>query len=116
MIENLFPDRRWLIIPTTITSSINFAEVEESSPETLRLSVDKTQTFVKYQITEVTASYTASYVDATTGETGSYVVEAGIYGRPSIYSSSYQECTYSEILHILSTPEWTLPLTGSMSI
>jgi hypothetical protein len=114
MIENLYPDRRWLVIPTSITNSINFAEVEETSIETLRLSVDGSETFVKYPVTIVTASYTQSYIDATTGETGSYVVEAGIYGRPSFYSSSYQEYTYPEILDILSTPEWTQPLTGSV--
>ena len=115
MIENLYPDRRWLVIPTTITGSINFNEVEETSIETLRLSVDNTETFVKYPVTIVTASYTQSYVDAITGETGSYVVEAGIYGRPSIYTSSYHEYTYPEILEVLSTPEWTAPFpTGSV--
>ena len=113
MIENLYSDRRWLIIPTSITSSIDFTQVEETSIETLRLSLDKSQTFVKYQINDVTASYTQSYINGETGETGSYIVEAGIYGRPSIYSSSYQEYTYSEILEILSTPEWTSPITGS---
>lgn len=113
MIENLFPDRRWLIIPTTITSSIDFTQIEESSISSLRLSVDSTQTFVKYNITDVTASYTQSYINAETGETGSYIIEAGIYGRPSIYSSSYNEYTYPEILEILSTPEWTNPITGS---
>lgn len=110
MIENLFPDRRWLVIPTTITGSIDFSQVEETSINTLRLSVDGTQTFVKYQITEITASYTQSYVNAETDETGSYIIEAGIYGRPSIYTSSYQEYTYPEILEILSTPEWTAPI------
>lgn len=115
MIENLYPDRRWLVIPTSITSSIDFTQVEETSIDTLRLSVDGTETFVKYAITDVTASYTQSYTDATTGETGSYVVEAGIYGRPSIYTSSYHEYTYPEILEVLSTPEWTLPLTGSLN-
>ena len=114
MIENLYPDRRWLVIPTSITSSINFAEVEETSADTLRLSIDGTETFIKYAITEVTESYTQSYIDATTGETGSYVVEAGVYGRPSFYSASYHEYTYPEILEVLSTPEWTQPLTGSM--
>ena len=37
-----------------------------------------------------------------------------MYGRPSFYTSSYHEYTYPEILEVLSTPEWTLPLpTGS---
>lgn len=116
MIENLFPDRRWLIIPTTVIGSINFSQVEETSIETLRLSTDGSKTFIKYQITDITASYTQSYINAETGETSSYVVEAGIYGRPSIYTSSYQECTYPEILEILSTPEWTKPISGSVIV
>jgi hypothetical protein len=115
MIENLYPDRRWLVIPTSITSSIDFTQVEETSIATLRLSVDESETFVKYPVTVVTASYTQSYVDNITGETGSYIVEAGIYGRPSIYTSSYHEYTYPEILEVLETPEWTLPLTGSIN-
>lgn len=112
--ENLFPDRRWIIIPTSVTSSIDFSQVEETSIDTLRLSVDKSKTFVKYEITEITASYTQSFIDAQTGETEYYIVQAGIYGRPSIYSSSYQEYLYPEILEILSTPEWTEPVTGSI--
>jgi hypothetical protein len=114
MIENLYPDRRWLVIPTSITSSIDFTQVEENSTNTLRLSVDGTETFVKYPVTVVTASYTQSWYDPQTQTTQSYVVEAGIYGRPSIYTSSYHEYTYPEILDVLSTPEWTQPLTGSV--
>ena len=115
MIENLYPDRRWLIIPTSITSSIDWNQIAEMSPETLCLSVDKTETFVKYDITEITASYTASFINAETKQTEYYVIEAGIYGRPSIYSSSYQEYLYPEISEILQTPEWNQPIiTGSI--
>ena len=48
-----FPNRRWLIIPTTATGSIDFNQVLESSPESLRLSVDGTKTFIKYEINGV---------------------------------------------------------------
>jgi hypothetical protein len=99
-----------LVIPTAITSSINFTQVIEYSANTLRLSTDKAKTFVKYDITDVTASYTASYVNAITGETGSYIIEAGIYGRPSIYSPEYPEYRHQEMLDILTTPEWTPPI------
>lgn len=115
MIENLYPNRRWLIIPTSITGSIIWDQVAEMSPNTLRLSVDQTETFVKYDITEITASYTQSYINAETQQTEYYIVEAGIYGRPSIYSSSYNEYLYPEILEILETPYWTQPIiTGSI--
>jgi hypothetical protein len=112
MIENIYPDRRWLVIPTSITSSINFSEVEETSINTLRLSVDQTETFVKYPVTVVTASYTQSWYDPITHQSESVLIPSGTYGRPSIYTSSYSEYEYPEILELLSTPFWTD--TGSM--
>lgn len=108
--ETPFITRRWLVIPTAITSSIDFNQVLEYSADTLRLSTDKNKTFVKYEITEVSSSYTVEYIDAATGESGSYVVEAGIYGRPSIYSPEYPEYNHEEMLNLLTTPEWTTPI------
>ena len=77
-----YNNRRYLIIPTSITGSVDFNQVHETSAETLRLSIDGTQTFIKY-------------------ESGS---------RPSIYSDSYSEYTHSEILSILTGSEWTAPM------
>ena len=108
--ETSFITRRWLVIPTSITSSIDFNQVLEYSVDTLRLSTDETKTFVKYEITEVPSTYTEDYINAATGETGSYTVEAGIYGRPSIYSPEYPEYNHEEMLDVLSTPEWTTPI------
>jgi hypothetical protein len=106
----MFENRRWLVIPTSITSSINFNEVLESSPTTLRLSLDGSKTFVKYDITEVTASYTTEYVNALTGQIASSSIAAGIYGRPSIYSSSYSEYNHQGILDLLTGSNWSLPI------
>jgi len=108
--ETLFQNRRWLVIPTTITCSINYDQVLEYSPQSLRLSVDGSKTFIKYEVNEVTASYTLSSIVAETGVETSHTIEAGIYGRPSIYSSEYPEYNHSEILALLSTEEWTKPL------
>ena len=105
-----YDNRRYLIIPTTITGSINFNEVHETSVDTLRLNISGSQTFVKYEVTEVTASYTETYEDLETGTTGSRTVEAGLYGRHSIYSGSYSEYTHSEIISILTGSEWTSPI------
>lgn len=102
-----YENRRYLIIPTSITGSVDFNQVHETSAETLRLSVDESKTFVKYEVTEVTASYTESYPDTETGETVETTIEAGVYGRPSIYSEDYPEYTHSGILSILTTLEWT---------
>jgi len=109
--DNLYPNRRWLVIPTSVTNSIDFSQVAEISSATLRLSIDQTETFVKYDTTEITASYSASYINATTGQTVYYIVEAGVYGRPDIYSSSYSEYEYQPMLDLLATPAWT---SGSM--
>ena len=43
-----FHNRKLVTIPLSSTSSINFGDVLETSIHTLRLSVDGTETFVKY--------------------------------------------------------------------
>jgi len=62
--ENLFENRRWLVLPSSVTGSIDFSQVVEGSLDVLRYSVDKSKTFVKYDVVEVTASYTQSYINA----------------------------------------------------
>lgn len=98
---------KWLIIPTSITGSINFNEVLETGVDTLRLSIDGSKTFVKYYTNEVTASYQVPLPDPDTGETEYETIQAGIYGRPSIYLSEYPEYDYQTILEVLNTPEWS---------
>lgn len=106
----MFENRRWLVIPTSITGSINFNEVHEHSAESLRLSVDGTKTFIKYDINEITASYELYHPDPETpGILTTASFEAGIYGRPSIYSEEYPEYTHQEILNVLTGSEWTIP-------
>lgn len=102
-----FANRRWLIIPTTLTGSIDFNQVLESSPESLRLSVDGTKTFVKYEINEVLEDQTFTFINPETQEEVTHTVLAGVYGRPSIYQEGDVEYTHEEILTILSTEEWT---------
>jgi hypothetical protein len=55
--------------------------VQETSEETLRKSIDNTKTFVKWD------GETPEFVNSLTTKEGPY--------------------TYSEILNILSTPQWT---------
>ena len=50
-----FENRRWVVIPTSSTGSINFNDVLETSVHTLRLSVDGSQTFVKYDGSQPTS-------------------------------------------------------------
>jgi len=39
---------RYLIIPSSMVIEINFGEVRESNPTTLRYNVDNTKTFIKW--------------------------------------------------------------------
>ena len=87
-IEQEYPDRRFVIFNITELSSINFTQVYETSTDTTRKSVDKTQTFVKYDMPQP-----SSVASLTTKS---------------------QEYTYDEMLVILATPTWTSPVTGSI--
>ena len=105
-----YENRRYLIIPTSITGSINFSQVGETSIDTLRLSVDETKTFVKYDVMVEPEDRTVTYTNAETGEEETHIITAGVYGRPSVYSPEYPEYTHSEILEVLGGEEWTLPM------
>lgn len=105
-----YDNRRYLVIPTSITGSINFNQVLETSADTLRLSTDGTKTFIKYMVVVEPTDRTETYINPETGEEETVTITAGVYGRPSIYSEEYDEYTHSEFLTVLSTEEWTSPI------
>jgi len=105
-----FPNRRWLVIPATQVENIDFNQVLEAGPDSLRYSIDGTQTFVKYEVKVVEETYTETFIDPETNEEVTFTVEAGVYGRPSIYSDQYTEYNHEEILELLSTENWTAPI------
>lgn len=74
-----YPNRRWCIITTEEITSlpIDFNQVMESSPNTLRYSVDGSKTFVKYE------------------------------GNQPNFLNGKIEYTHSEIIEILSGSDWT---------
>ena len=74
-----YENRKYVIIESSEVSSVNFAEVMETSADTLRFSVDETKTLVKF-----------------TGDTPSFL-------------DGKTQYTHSEILNILSGSEWTPP-------
>ena len=87
-----YVNRRFVIFNVTELPLIDFNQVYETSIDTVRKSVDQTQTFVKYDMPQ------PSSVAALTTKSIEY--------------------TYDEILEILATPEWTNPEpfpTGSMA-
>mgnify|MGYP000191395719 FL=1 len=71
--------KTYCIIDSSEVSSVNFDQVAETSADTLRYSLDGTQTFVKYE------------------------------GEQPSFLNGKQEYNHSEILTILATPEWTDP-------
>ena len=105
-----FPNRRWLVIPATEVENVDFNQVLESSADSLRYSVDGSETFVKYEVTVVEETYTQTFNNIETGEEVTTTVEAGVYGRPSIYSEAYTEYNHEEILALLATEAWTAPI------
>jgi hypothetical protein len=79
-----YSNRRFMIFNVSELGDIDFSQVLETSVDTVRKSVDETKTFVKWNGETIPSS-----VDALTTKEGPY--------------------TYSEILTILATPEWTDP-------
>lgn len=105
-----YNNRRYLVVPTAITGSIDFSQVMETSIDTLRLSVDGTKTFVKYNVTIEEEDRTETHIDPETNQEITIEIKAGVYGRPSIYSEQYPEYTHEEILELLQTGEWNKPI------
>lgn len=102
-----FENRRWLVIPTNVIDDIDFNQVLEPNADSLRKSVDETLTFVKYEVTVIEETYTETFWDVDTNKEMTNTIEAGVYGRPSIYSDDYTEYNHSGILELLSTEQWT---------
>ena len=82
-LDQEYANRRFVIFPVTELGDIDFNQVYETAADTVRKSVDETQTFVKYDMPQ------PSSVAALTTKS--------------------QEYTYDEILTILAGPDWTSP-------
>jgi hypothetical protein len=80
----MFENRKYVIIPASELSNIDFNEVLETAPDTCRYSVDAQNTFVKY--------------------------EGDMPASVAAISGKSQECTHAEILSILAGEEWTSPI------
>lgn len=74
--------RQYVIIDASEVSSVDFDQVLETSPSTLRYSLNGSQTFVKYE------GDTPSFLEGKTAN------------------------THSEMLEILAGEEWTDPNAG----
>jgi hypothetical protein len=83
MPHSTWDNRHWVIIPVTELENVDFSEVCETSSDTVRKSVDETQTFIKWD-GDVPATVTA------------LVNKSETYGHEAI-------------LAILATEAWTDP-------
>jgi hypothetical protein len=72
--------RKYVIINADEVDSVDFSQVDETSADTIRYSLDGSQTFVKFD-----TDTTPSFLEGKT------------------------QYTHSEILAILATDEWTDP-------
>jgi len=86
--SDIYANREYLIFPVSELNKVDFSQVLETSADTVRKSVDETKTFVKWN-----------------GEAPAFV--ATMIGTEGPY-------THAEILEILSTSEWSSPMTGSI--
>jgi hypothetical protein len=76
-------DKRYIILNVTEIDKVDFDLIVEDSISTLRLSIDKTKTFINWY-----------------GETTPEFINS-INSKSKIY-------TYSEILDVLQGPEWNI--------
>lgn len=81
----VYNNRQFIIFPITEISKVDFTQILETSEDTVRKSVNGTKTFVKWDTEEQPA-----FISTLLNTEGPY--------------------TYEEILEILSTEEWSLPL------
>ena len=79
-----YENRKYVILNTSETGSIDFSQVLETSNETLRLNLSGSRTFVKY--------------------------EGSMPSSISALSSKTSEYTHTEILNVLTGSEWYEPL------
>jgi hypothetical protein len=77
-------DREYMIFSVTEIDKIDFSQVLETGPETLRKNIDQTKTFVKWN------GNVPSSVEALETKEGPYM--------------------HQEMLDILSGPDWTAPM------
>lgn len=79
-------DKRFIIFNCSEISKVNFEEVPETAPNTLRKSVDGTKTFIEFD-----GNNKPSFI--------------------ATLNSIYQECSYAEIIEVLNTIEWKSEIT-----
>ena len=102
-----FENRRWLVLPTAKITEIDFDQVLEPDGSSLRRSIDGEKIFVKYEVNVVEETYTEKHTNIETGDEVVSTINAGVYGRPDVYSTDYTEYNHADMLDLLATNEWS---------
>lgn len=102
----MYENRKFLIIPVSEIAKINFNQICETSAETLRLSVDGSKTFIKWD----QAVYDPTPYEIANPETGEIELITPTPPQPPAFVNDIEGAegpyTHEEILEILNTPEW----------
>ena len=93
--SHLYDNRHYVIFDCTELSTIDFSQVYETSEDTMRKSLDETQTFIKYDYVTIT-DISGSIYDTVPSSVEALTTKSPPY-------------SYEEILPILATPVWTDP-------
>ena len=106
----MYNNRNFLIFSLTEVDKIQFSQVCETSAETLRISTDGTKSFIKWD----QAPYDPTPYEITNPETNeTEIITPQPPGPPAFIAdieSAEGTYSYTEILEILSGPEWTKPM------
>lgn len=106
----MYETRNYLIIPVSEVPKVDFAAVLETSADSLRKSADGTKTFVKWD----QASYNLEPYTILNQETNELETIYPQPPQPPAFIANIVGAegpyTHEEILEILNTPEWTIPM------
>jgi len=67
--------------------------------------------FIKYDIKVVESDIVQTLLNPESMIEETFTTPAGVYGRPSFWSKDYPELTHTEIIELLSTEDWSEPLS-----
>lgn len=87
--SHIYEHRNFIIFPVSELNKVDFSQVQETSADTVRKSVDGLRTFVKWD------GPAPSFVSTLNNTEGPY--------------------NYDEIIDILNTSEWNARFTGSIA-
>jgi len=106
----MYDQRNFAIFSLTEIDKIDFTQVLETSADTLRKSVDGTKSFIKWD----QGQYDPTPYEIINAETNEIQIITPNPPSPPSFIAELETLegpyTYTEILEILSGPEWTAPM------